>query len=62
MQTSMARLTEEQYILATCGIPIWESNMMVDFERAAYVDLAMREKKMNIDLLAATLGGVSRLS
>ena len=63
MQTSLARITEEQYVLATSGISITESEQMADFERSAYVDLAMREKKMNIQLMTAAFGGgVSRLS
>lgn len=58
----MARITEEQYILATSGIPLWESEQLVDFERLAYVDLAMKEKKMNIEIMTAAFGGVSRSS
>lgn len=59
----MARITEEQYILATSGISITESEQMIDFERQSYVDLAMREKKLNLQILTAALGGgVSRLS
>jgi hypothetical protein len=63
LQVSMARITEEQYILATSGISITESEQMIDFERQSYVDLAMREKKLNLQILTAALGGgVSRLS
>lgn len=59
----MASITEQQFVLATVGIPLWESERMVDFEREAYVDLAMKEKKMQIEIMTAILGGgVSRSS
>ncbi len=57
----MARITEEQFLLATMGISITESENMVNFEREAYVDLAIKEKKMQIEMLGM-MTGMSRLS
>lgn len=57
----MAKITQEQFLLATFGISITESNDMVDFEREAYVDLAIKEKKMQLEMMGA-MAGVSHLS
>jgi hypothetical protein len=52
----MSRITEEQFVLATMGISLTESENLMDFEREAYVDLAIKEKKNQLELFAMTAG------
>jgi|GEM_PF-4343642 hypothetical protein len=59
----MPKITEEQFILATMGISLSESENLVDFEREAYVNMAIKEKKMQLDIATMMAGGhLSRLS
>ena len=59
----MPKIAEEQFILATMGISLSESENLVDFEREAYVNMAIKEKKMQLDIATMMAGGhLSRLS
>ncbi len=48
----MHGLVQEQFILAKFGISLTESNMLADFEREAYVSLAMDYMKQQNEALS----------
>ncbi len=47
----MHGLIEEQFILAKSGISLTESNILADFEREAYVSLAIEHIKRQNEAL-----------
>ena len=46
-------IIEEQFLLAQYGISVSESNWLADFEREAFVDLAIKDKKQKLEMLEA---------
>ncbi len=50
----MADLIYQQFFLAQHGISLSESNEIADFERTAFVDLALKYEKMKLQLMSPT--------
>lgn len=48
----MENIIEEQFLLAKNGISLTESNKLADFEREAYVDLAIKYLKSQSETLS----------
>jgi hypothetical protein len=46
----MSEIMHQQFLLARYGITISESNVLADFEREAFVDIAMKYEKMRLKL------------
>ena len=49
---NMEDLMYQQMILARNGVPITESNFLADFEREAFVDIAVKHEKMQMQLMS----------
>ena len=47
----LERIVQEQLLLANYGINISESNQMALFEMETYVDLAITDRKQQIELM-----------
>lgn len=50
----MADIMHQQLLLARYGIPLSESNVLADFEREAFVDIAVKYEKMKLQLTSPT--------
>ena len=50
-EKSLERIIQEQFLLSSYGINISESNAMALFEMEAYLDLAIKDKKQQLELL-----------
>ena len=48
----MSEIMYQQMILARNGVSITESNHLADFEREAFVDIAVAHEKMKLQLLS----------
>jgi hypothetical protein len=46
----MSELMHQQFLLARYGIPLSESNIIADFEREAFVDIAVKYEKIRLQL------------
>jgi len=49
-QTPIHEIVRQQYYLAKCGISLLESSMLPDFEREAYINMYIKEKKEEAEL------------
>ena len=50
----MSELMHQQFLLARYGIPLSESNMIADFEREAFVDIAVKYEKIKLQSMSPT--------
>ena len=46
---SLNEIIEQQFILAKYGISVTESNVLADFEREAFFNLAMRNEHLELE-------------
>lgn len=49
--TDFTDLMHQQFLLAKYGIPLTESNLLADFEREAFVDIAVKHEKLKVDMM-----------
>jgi len=50
----MSDLVYQQFLLAQHGISLSESNEIADFEREAFVDMAVKYEKIKLQLMSST--------
>ena len=50
----MTDIMHQQFLLARYGIPLSESNILADFEREAFVDIAVKYEKARLQLTSPT--------
>jgi hypothetical protein len=51
----MKDIMYQQMILARNGVPLSESNQLADFEREAFVDIAVKYEEMKMKMMSLSL-------